>query len=100
MEETGVPGENHRPMASNWQTFTHTVCAQSRHRTRAAAMWSRVIQGVMRATPQLTELPRPFPVEQHKTKHIMFKSMDDKAKNQIIKDAILFRQNMTNIFIM
>jgi len=23
MEETGVPGENHRPVASHWQTLWH-----------------------------------------------------------------------------
>ena len=25
MEETGVPGENHRPVASHWQTVSHNV---------------------------------------------------------------------------
>ena len=25
MEETGVPGENHRPAVSHWQTFSHNV---------------------------------------------------------------------------
>ena len=25
VEETGVPGENHRPVASNWQTLSHSV---------------------------------------------------------------------------
>ena len=25
VEETGVPGENHRPIASHWQTLSHTV---------------------------------------------------------------------------
>jgi hypothetical protein len=25
MEETGVPGENHRPVASHWQTLSHNV---------------------------------------------------------------------------
>ena len=24
VEETGVPGENHRPTASHWLTLTHT----------------------------------------------------------------------------
>jgi len=24
VEETGVPGENHRPVASYWQTSSHT----------------------------------------------------------------------------
>ena len=26
MEETGVPGENHRPSASHWQILTHELC--------------------------------------------------------------------------
>ena len=25
VEETGIPGENHRPAASNWQTLSHDV---------------------------------------------------------------------------
>jgi hypothetical protein len=25
MEETGVPGQNHRPAASYWQTVSHNV---------------------------------------------------------------------------
>ena len=25
MEETGIPGENHRPVASHWQTLSHNV---------------------------------------------------------------------------
>jgi hypothetical protein len=25
VEETGVPGENHWPVASNWQTLSHNV---------------------------------------------------------------------------
>jgi len=25
MEETGVPGENHRPVASHWQTLSQNV---------------------------------------------------------------------------
>ena len=24
-EETGIPGENHRPIASHWQTLSHNV---------------------------------------------------------------------------
>jgi hypothetical protein len=27
VEETGVPGENHRPVASHWQTLPHNVTA-------------------------------------------------------------------------
>jgi len=25
LEETGVPGENHRPAVSHWQTLSHNV---------------------------------------------------------------------------
>jgi hypothetical protein len=25
MEETGVPGENHRPVTCHWQTLSHNV---------------------------------------------------------------------------
>jgi hypothetical protein len=28
-EETGGPGENHRPVASNWQTLSHNVVVSS-----------------------------------------------------------------------
>jgi len=32
VEETGVPGENHRPPASHWQTLSHKVeSSKSRH---------------------------------------------------------------------
>jgi hypothetical protein len=27
LEETGVPGENHRPAASHWQTLSHKVAS-------------------------------------------------------------------------
>ena len=27
-EETGLPGENHRPVASHWQTLSHYVCIE------------------------------------------------------------------------
>ena len=54
VEETGTPGGNHRPTASNWQTLTQTACAQCQDGTW---VWSQVIQGVMRATPE-PELPR------------------------------------------
>jgi hypothetical protein len=29
MEETGVPGENHRPVTSNWQTLSHNVVSST-----------------------------------------------------------------------
>jgi len=33
VEEVGVPGENHRPVASNWQALSHNI-APSTHRLR------------------------------------------------------------------
>ena len=29
MEETGVPGENHRPAASHWQTLSHNIVSSA-----------------------------------------------------------------------
>jgi hypothetical protein len=29
VEETGVPGENHRPAASHWQTLSHNVVSST-----------------------------------------------------------------------
>jgi len=32
VKETGIPGENHRPVASHWQTLSHyVVSSTSRH---------------------------------------------------------------------
>jgi len=29
VEETGVPGENHRPAANHWQTLSHNVVSST-----------------------------------------------------------------------
>jgi len=29
VEETGIPGENHRPTASHWQTLSHNVVSST-----------------------------------------------------------------------
>jgi len=29
VEEIGVPGENHRPVVSNWQTLSHNVVSST-----------------------------------------------------------------------
>jgi hypothetical protein len=29
MDETGVPGENHRPAKSHWQAFSHNVISST-----------------------------------------------------------------------
>jgi hypothetical protein len=31
VEETGVPGENHRPVASHWKTLSHNVVSSTPH---------------------------------------------------------------------
>jgi hypothetical protein len=31
VEETGVPGENHRPVASHWQTLSYNVVSSTPH---------------------------------------------------------------------
>jgi hypothetical protein len=31
VEETGVPGENHWPVASHWQTVSHNVVSSTPH---------------------------------------------------------------------
>ena len=31
VEETGVTGENHRPVASHWQTLSHNVVSSTPH---------------------------------------------------------------------
>ena len=34
VEETGVPGENHRPVASHWETLSHNVASGTPHHER------------------------------------------------------------------
>jgi len=34
VEETVVPGENHRPVASDWQTLSHNVVLSTPHYER------------------------------------------------------------------
>jgi hypothetical protein len=31
VEETGVPGENHQPVTSHWQTLSHNVVSSTLH---------------------------------------------------------------------
>jgi len=35
-ETTGVPGENHRPVASHWQTLSHNVISSTSHHGRGS----------------------------------------------------------------
>jgi hypothetical protein len=62
VEETGVPGENHRPAASHWQTLSHNVLSstpnQSGIRTHNVVnpttirSWPRRPQLFFQSTPQ------------------------------------------------
>jgi hypothetical protein len=36
VEETGVPGENHRPVASHWQTLSHKVVSSTPRHERGS----------------------------------------------------------------
>jgi len=37
VEETGVPGENHGPVASHWQTLSHNVVSSTPHHERVSS---------------------------------------------------------------
>ena len=37
-EETGIPGENHRPVASHWQTLSHNVSLSTRRHERGSIL--------------------------------------------------------------
>ena len=43
VEETGVPGENHRPSASNCQAFSHTAKPVIRTRALAEAVKGQLV---------------------------------------------------------
>ena len=50
VEETGVPGENHRPVASHWQTVSHNVLSSTPRlsgiRTHSVSFsWMSLYQG-------------------------------------------------------
>jgi hypothetical protein len=38
VEDTGIPGENHWPVASDWQTLSHNV-ASCRHGKVKLSVW-------------------------------------------------------------
>ena len=42
VEETGVPGENHRPATSHWQTLSHDVVLST---PRLSCIWTRNVSG-------------------------------------------------------
>ena len=42
VEETGVPGENHRPVASHWQTLSHNVVSST---PCLSGIWTHNISG-------------------------------------------------------
>jgi hypothetical protein len=36
VDETGVPGENHRPVTSHWQTLSDNVVSSTPHHERGS----------------------------------------------------------------
>jgi len=36
VEKTGVPGENHRPVTSHWQTLSSNVVSRTPHHVRGS----------------------------------------------------------------
>jgi len=38
VEETGVPGENHRPVASHWQTLSYNVTSSTPRHARGSTL--------------------------------------------------------------
>jgi len=62
VDETGVPGENHRPVASHWQTISHNVVSSKPRRERSSNTqlwwWSALIAQVV-VNPTTTRSRRP-----------------------------------------
>jgi len=42
VEESGVPGENHWPAASHWQTWSHNVVSST---PRLGGIWTHNVSG-------------------------------------------------------
>jgi len=42
VEETGVPGENHQPVTSHWQTLSHNVASSTPH---LSEVWTHNVSG-------------------------------------------------------
>ena len=47
VENTGVPGENHRPVASHWKTFSHNVVTNARDSHSQHQWWCALIAQVV-----------------------------------------------------
>ena len=60
VEETKVPGENHRPAASHWQTLSHNVVSSTPH--LSGIQTHNVSYRIVKA---LTELPFLYEVLLH-----------------------------------
>jgi hypothetical protein len=43
VEETGVPGENHRPVASHWQTLSYNVVSSTPRHERDLGILVRIV---------------------------------------------------------
>ena len=66
VEETGVPGENHRPVASHWQTLLHNVVSST---PRLSEIWTHIFRHWLVVTPTtIRSWPRRTHI--HKRDHI------------------------------
>jgi hypothetical protein len=45
VEEIGVPGENHWPATSHWQTLSHNVVSSTLHLKRVSNITTSVVKG-------------------------------------------------------
>ena len=45
MEETGIPGENHQPVASHWKTLSHNVVSSTPRHEQGLNTWILVVIG-------------------------------------------------------
>jgi hypothetical protein len=64
MEETRVPGENHQPVASHWQTFSHNIVLSTPRHERGSNSqlwwwWGLIAQMVVNPTTIRTWPRRP-----------------------------------------
>ena len=67
VEETGVPGENHRPVASYWQTLSHDVVSSTLcHEQRGSAKTGFTVNE-HKSWPQGGSAKTGFTIYEHKS---------------------------------
>ena len=52
VEETGIPGENHRPVASHWRTLSHNVVSSTTRHEQGSNSKAVVKPTIIRSRPQ------------------------------------------------